>query len=169
MDDIKTKVIHSSLLKICSQAVNFCLRLGSVMILARLLDPKDFGLVAMATVVVGVFSLFKDAGLSAATIQWDTISHRQMSTLFWLDVLIGLVLSIGLITIAPIVANFYHEPRLTWVMTALAADLLLVGATAQHSALVLWWLLQWPCKAGITGHWLVKCLRFLALMLFAPG
>lgn len=136
MKELKHKVIHGGLSKIGAQVINFALRLGSLMVLSRLLDPKDFGLVAMATVITGIFGLFKDAGLSMATVQCATISHEQMSMLFWINMLVGLVLASVLIAAAPVVADFYHEPRLIWVMTALAADFLFAGAAAQHSALL---------------------------------
>lgn len=136
MKDLKDKVIRGGLAKIGSQAATLALRLGSLVVLARLLDPKDFGLVTMVTAVTGVFRIFKDAGLSTATIQRDTISHEQMSTLFWINMLLGVVLAFLLITIAPVIVAFYHEPRLFWVTVALAADFIFTGATAQHSALL---------------------------------
>jgi O-antigen/teichoic acid export membrane protein len=136
MKDLKDRVVRGGLAKICAQAANLALRLGSIMVLARLLDPKDFGLVAMVTAITGVFSLFKDAGLSMATVQRSTITDEQMSTLFWINMLVGVVLAFLLIAIAPVVAAFYHEPRLLWVTMALAADFFFTGATAQHSALL---------------------------------
>ena len=58
------------------------------MILARLLEPRDFGLVGMVTAVIGVLNLFKDFGLSTATVQSATISEEQFrrysgSTFWW--------------------------------------------------------------------------------------
>src|SRR6476620_11241204 len=85
MDDLKERTLRGAVAKVCAQAAAFVLRIGSLMILARLLDPKDFGLVAMVTVVTGVFNLFKDAGLSAATVQQATITDDQVSTLFWVN------------------------------------------------------------------------------------
>jgi PST family polysaccharide transporter len=136
MKDLKDKVVRGGLSKIFAQVISFALRLGSLMILSRLLEPKDFGLVAMVTVITGFFSLFKDAGLSMATVQCTTVSHEQMSILFWINMLVGLVLASLLVIIAPVIANFYHEPRLIWVTTALAADFIFTGASAQHSALL---------------------------------
>lgn len=136
MKDLKGRAIRGGFAKACAQSANFTLRVGSLMVLARLLDPKDFGLVAMVTAVTGVFSLFKDAGLSMATIQRATITTDQSSTLFWVNMLVGAILASLLIAIAPVLVAFYHEPRLYWVVVALAADFLFTGATAQHSALL---------------------------------
>lgn len=136
MKGLKNKVIRGGFAKIGSQGVSFILRIGSLMVLARLLNPKDFGLVAMVTAITGIFSLFKDAGLSMATIQRSNISNEQMSTLFWVNMLIGALLAALLIVTAPNLATFYHEPRLLLVTEILAIPFLLSGATAQHSALL---------------------------------
>jgi O-antigen/teichoic acid export membrane protein len=136
MKDLKEQVLLGGFAKVGSQTAYLVLRLGSLMILARILDPKDFGLVAMVTSITGVFSLFKDAGLSMATVQRSTISNEQMSTLFWINVLVGVSLALILVGIAPLIVTFYHEPRLFWVTVALGADFIFTGATAQHSALL---------------------------------
>ena len=68
MNDLKKRAIRGGLAKLCGQSANFALRLAYLMIMARLLDPKEFGLVAMVTVVTGFYGLFTSAGLSAATI-----------------------------------------------------------------------------------------------------
>ena len=59
------------------------------MVLARLLGPKEFGLVGMVTAFTGVLGLFRDFGLSSAAIQRTTVTDEQISTLFWINVLVG--------------------------------------------------------------------------------
>ena len=76
--DFKTRTIRSGAAKACSQAATFALRVGSLMVLGRLLDPKDFGLVGMVTAVIGVFDLFKDFGLSTATVQRANVTREQV-------------------------------------------------------------------------------------------
>ena len=140
MEDLKNglkgKAIRGGLAKICAQGANFLFRIGTLMIFARLLAPEDFGIVGMVTVVTGVLSLFKDFGLSTATIQRVTISDEQTSTLFWLNLLVGGILWLLSSAIAPILVAFYHEPRLLWVTVALAAGFLFNAAGVQHSALL---------------------------------
>ena len=72
MRDLKERTIRGGVAKLCAQAVNFVLRLGSLMIIARLLEPQDFGLVGMVTAFTGVLSLFKDFGLSSAAVQRES-------------------------------------------------------------------------------------------------
>jgi O-antigen/teichoic acid export membrane protein len=136
MKDLKERTLRGGIAKLCAQGANFFLRVGSLMVLARLLDPKDFGLVGMVTAVTGVFSLFKDAGLSMATVQRATITNEQVSTLFWINMLVGAILGLLSLVIAPILASFYHEPRLFWVTAALATGFLFNAAGVQHSALL---------------------------------
>src|ERR1700746_3548687 len=112
MKDLKERAIRGSLAKVCAQGANYILRIGSLMVLARLLNPKDFGLVGMVTAVTGVLNLFKDFGLSTAAVQRTTITDEQISTLFWINMLVGAILGLLSLAIAPILVVFYHEPRL---------------------------------------------------------
>src|ERR1700704_530687 len=107
--DLKGQTARAALVSTVSQGANFILRMGSMMVLARLLVPADFGLVGMATACTGFLELFRDAGLSQATIQRASISHEQTSTLFWINVVAGAILAASCAAIAPILAAFYHE------------------------------------------------------------
>ena len=106
------------------------------MILARLLDPADFGLVGMVTAFTGVLNLFRDFGLSSAAVQRTNVTDEQFSTLFWINVLVGLVLGIVAVIMAPAMVSFYHEPRLFRVTLVLALGFLFNAAGVQHTALL---------------------------------
>ena len=136
MKDLKRRAIRGGVAKICSQGANFLVRIGSLMILARLLDPKDFGLVGMVTAVTGVFSVFRDFGLSAAAVQRTTVTEEQASTLFWINLLVGAVLGLLSLAMAPFVVSFYREPRLFGVTAALSTGFLFNAAGVQHSAIL---------------------------------
>jgi O-antigen/teichoic acid export membrane protein len=136
MEDLKAKTIRGGLARICAQGANFILRVGSLMVLARLLAPKDFGLVGMVTAFTGVLVLFRDFGLSAAAVQRTTVTAEQSSTLFWINMLLGAGLGVVALAIAPAIAAFYHEPQLFGVTVALAAGFVFNAAGTQHSALL---------------------------------
>src|ERR1700747_1290325 len=87
--DFKGRTARGAFASIFGQGTNFVLRMGSMMILARLLSPRDFGLVGMATAVTGFLILFQDAGLSTAAVQSPSISRAQISTLFWINLTVG--------------------------------------------------------------------------------
>jgi O-antigen/teichoic acid export membrane protein len=136
MKDLKERAIRGSLAKVCAQGANYILRIGSLMVMARLLNPKDFGLVGMVTAFTGVLNLLRDFGLSAATVQQVDVTDRQMSTLFWINILFGVMLGLLATAMAPVAVVFYHEPRLFWVTTALGTGFIFNAAGVQHSALL---------------------------------
>ena len=136
MKDLKERAVRGGLARLCGQAVNLVLRLGFMVIMARLLDPEDFGLVAMVTVVTGVYEIFTTAGLSSATIQKATVTDEQLSTLFWINILVGTILCLLCVATAPVLASFYHEPRLFWVTVTMGVGFILSAGGVQHSALL---------------------------------
>jgi O-antigen/teichoic acid export membrane protein len=136
MQGLKEKTIRGGLARICAQGINFLLRMGSLMVLARLLDPRDFGLVGMVTAFTGVLTLFRDFGLSSAAIQRKTVTEEQISTLFWINILVGALLALVAVALAPVVATFYHEPRLFGITAILALGFLFNAAGVQHSVLL---------------------------------
>jgi len=136
MADLKYKVAHGAFFKMGAQATFALLRVGSLMALARLLSPRDFGLVGMVTVVTGIFGLFQDAGLSLVTVQRPHITKEQISTLFWVNIFVGGMLSLALLLSARLIASFYREPRLVSIAAVLAIGFLINAAGVQHAALL---------------------------------
>ena len=136
MEDLKGKTIRGGVARLFAQGTNFFLRLGSLMILARLLSPGDFGLVGMVTAFTGVLTLFRDFGLSAAAVQRASVTEEQLSTLFWINLVVGVVLGLLAVGCAPAIAAFYHEPRLIAVTAVLALGLFFNAAGVQHSAIL---------------------------------
>lgn len=130
------RTARGGVLTIASQALKFFTGIVAAVILARLLTPHDYGLIGMVAVVTGFVSIFKDMGLSIATVQRAEISNDQIGTLFWVN--FGLSFGVMLLTaaIAPGVAWFYGEPRLTLITIALASGFLFGGLTVQHEALL---------------------------------
>jgi PST family polysaccharide transporter len=111
--------------------------LASVAVLARILTPGDFGIVAMAAAVTSLFAMFKDAGLAIVTVQKATVSHVQVSNLFWINVSLGVLVAIVSAALSPIAAWFYHDTRLSGIVIALSLTFVLAGFTVQHEALLI--------------------------------
>ncbi len=135
-ENLGTRSARGGLVTLGSQGVKFALTLGSTAVLARLLTPGDFGLVAMVAAIVGFATLFKDLGLSMATIQREKINHSQISTLFWINVAVSALLSVLVAAAAPLVAWLYGDDRLIAITIALGATFLFGGLTSQHLALL---------------------------------
>src|SRR6516164_4811502 len=136
MQDLKEKTIRGGVARLCAQVATLLLRVGAIALLARLLSPKDFGLVGMVTAFTGVLAWFRDFGLSSAAIQRTIVTEDQISTLFWINILFGALLAVVAIAMAPAIAAFYGDPRLFGVTTVLALGFLFNGAGVQHSALL---------------------------------
>lgn len=135
-DALKRRAVSNGLASAISHFLQFFLNLLGIALLARLLRPEDFGLVAMVTVVMGFLRVFNEAGLATATIQRDGITHAQVSNLFWANIGLGLLSSLALAGLSPAVAWFYQQPAVTGVCLALACAPLLSTAAVQHRALL---------------------------------
>jgi O-antigen/teichoic acid export membrane protein len=136
MQDLKEKAIRGGLARLLAQGTNLAIRMGSLMVLARLLGPKDFGLVGMVTAFTEALTMFRDFGLSSAAVQHPTVSQEQHSALFWLNLLLGTVLMLTAAAMAPVIVAFYHQPKLLPVVLVLAVGYLFHGLGAQHVALL---------------------------------
>jgi len=134
--DLNGHTVRGGIKTFGAQVFGFLLNVASVAILARLLSPHDYGLVAMVTAVTGLLGMFKDAGLSMATVQQDTVTHEQVSTLFWVNVGLSLVLMLLVAALSPLIAAFYHEPKLQPITLAIAAMFIFDGLAVQHQALL---------------------------------
>jgi O-antigen/teichoic acid export membrane protein len=134
--DLVKKSVRSGMVTMTARGVEFVLQLAGIMVLARLLTPNDYGLIGMVVVVISFAGMFKDAGLSMATVQKETISREQISTLFWLNVLISLFLGLCILAGSPLVARFYGRSELTTVTAALSLSFIISGLTIQHQALL---------------------------------
>jgi PST family polysaccharide transporter len=96
----------------------------ATVVLARLLDPGDFGLIAMVMAIVGVADLIRDFGLTGAIIQAKEIGARLWSSLLWLSVALGVAFTIIVAALAPLIARLYSEDRLVVLTLAIAPTLL---------------------------------------------
>lgn len=134
--DLKAKTLRSGVLTLLTQVVRFSCQTLSTLVLARLLTPEDFGLVAMATVVTGLFMVIKDVGLNQATIQRPDITHGQVTNLFWINVGIGVAMGMFLIASGPVLAWIYGQPKVTPIMLALGAVACIGGLSVQHQSLM---------------------------------
>jgi O-antigen/teichoic acid export membrane protein len=118
------------------EAGTFALKLGMTVVLARMLTPADFGLVAMVTAATGIIGVFKTMGLFMATVQRAEINHQQVSSLFWINFAGCVLLSVLMAALSPALAWLYGEPRLVGITCCLSTVFILDGLTVQHQALL---------------------------------
>ena len=119
-----------------AQGMKFVLSTGATVVLARLLTPQDYGLIGMMAVVVGFVSMFKDLGLATATIQREQLVDTQVSTLFWVNTLLSVAVTVVTASLAPLVAWLYGESRLTAITAVYSVGFIFGGLAVQHEALL---------------------------------
>ncbi len=117
-----------------TQIVRFLLLILALVVLARLLSPEDFGIVAMVTSIIGIAEIIRDFGLASAAVQAKTLSDGERTNLFWANVGIGTACAVAAILSIPLIVWLYDEPRLQAIILALAGVFVLNGATTQFQA-----------------------------------
>lgn len=128
------RAVRGAAVTMTGQAVKIVIQILSVVILARLLAPQDYGLLAMVTAVIGVTDIFRDFGLSAAAIQAPELARKEQYNLFWLNTALGAVLGVIAWLASPLLAAFYNRPELIPITQAMALTFLLNGMATQYRA-----------------------------------
>ena len=105
-------------------------------ILARLLSPQEFGLIGMIIVFTGFANLFGDLGLSAALIQKLDIEQRHLSSVFWVNIAAGIILTGIVVAAAPLIATFYNEPALRVLTMVIALNFFIGSFNVVQNALL---------------------------------
>jgi O-antigen/teichoic acid export membrane protein len=134
--DLGRKTARGGIVTMSGQGIRFVLRLGSTMVLARLLTPDDFGLIGMVMIVVNFLDMLKEFGLSQATIQRSSITRGEVSNLFWVNLAVSSFLALFVTLCAPLVASFYGRSELTSLTICLGLFMVLQGVGLQHRALI---------------------------------
>jgi O-antigen/teichoic acid export membrane protein len=121
---------------VLSQSTGFVVQMIATVVLARLLTPADFGLVAMVTTFSLLLMNCGLNGFTEAVIQRDTIDHGLLTNLFWINAGAGLLLTIAFAAAGPLLARFYGDPRVAHVAVALSVTILITTLSVQHLALL---------------------------------
>ncbi len=131
------RAARGGMVTLSAQVFKFVFSTAATIVLARLLTPQDYGLIGMVVIITNFVGMFQYLGLSTATVRWSELNHKQVSTLFWIN--LGLSTAIALLTLAsaPVAAWFYKEPRLIWITAGYAVSILVTGLYIQHEAILM--------------------------------
>lgn len=119
-----------------SQATKVIFSMISTIVVARLLSPEDYGIVAMTAPVTGFLLIFQTFGLNHAVIQRREVSAEELSTLFWFNIIVSVGIALILLSISPIVGTFFGDARAGHVTAAASVTVILSGLGLQHAALL---------------------------------
>ncbi|MDH3242541.1 MAG: oligosaccharide flippase family protein, partial [Alphaproteobacteria bacterium] len=134
--DLKRLSVRGGAISLAAQGVLFLLQMISLIVLARLLAPGDFGLLAIAAFVTGFLAVFGDLGLGNAIIQRRDLNDDQLSSLFWINLAACFLLAVAAAALSPLVARLFGQTALMPIILALALTYPLAGATVQHRAVL---------------------------------
>ena len=134
--DLGRRALRGGIVSVAMQYGNGALQILAAIVLARLLTPADFGLVAIITVLTSFAPLLIDFGLGDATTQRSRITRSQISSLFWLATAIGLAVAVVLAACSPLIAAVYRQPVLQPIALSTAITFVLWGLSNQHLALL---------------------------------
>jgi PST family polysaccharide transporter len=134
--DIKRRAVKGSAATILSQSLSFLIQVAGTMVLARILSPADFGLVAMVTTFSLLFQNFGMSGFTEAIIHADDLRQEQLSVLFWINAALCVLLTLLFAAAGPALAWFYREPRLALAAAAISLSIVSSGLSTFHLALL---------------------------------
>ena len=140
--ELRRKAVRGAGAAIAGQTSNFVVSMGSVVVLARLLTPADFGIVTMVTTVGLLFRSFGLNGFTELIVQRDELTHSMASNFFWVNLAIGTLLSLLFAGSGPLLAQFYHNAA--------------VAHVAEWSSLTIWF----GCFGWIHLGLLQRAMRF---------
>lgn len=130
-------VISNARWILLSQGIRTGIQLVGLVVMSRLLPPSEYGLMAMAWVVISFAYMLRDMGTGAAVIQKEKLNEEATNTVFWLNVALGLGLALVLIGGSSLISsNFFRTPALTPVLCLLALVFPVTSSGAVHQALL---------------------------------
>jgi PST family polysaccharide transporter len=134
--DFGKRSLRGGIISIGSRIINALVQVASVVVLARLLSPEDYGLVSMVNAILGIAPLLIDLGTRDAVIQQRQITAEEVSTLFWITLAFGCGFAVIGTASGPLIAHFYGEPRLAMVAFVSSISFVALALSYQHQALL---------------------------------
>lgn len=135
MSQLRNKAISSLSWQGLSQFIRIVFRFIIGIILARLLTPQDFGIVGMVTIITGYARIVSNFGLGAALIQVQETDEVQLSSVFWLNLALGISMTAAFILCAPLISQFYGEIQLIPIVFVIAFSFTIDTACTLHKVL----------------------------------
>jgi len=134
--ELRINAVHGVKWSAISQCGRMISQWITLIILARILSPSDFGLVGMAMVVVGFMNIFRDMGMSSAIIQKQVLSEKVLSSIFWVNFMIGILLMSLVFFAAPLGGLLYKDPQVVPVLQMLSISFFISAFSLVHQALL---------------------------------
>jgi len=135
-DHVRRLAVRGAGATLASSALGLVIQIASTMVLARLLAPRDFGLMTMVTTFSLLLANFGLNGFTEAILQADDINERLVSNLFWINLGVGLLLTIGFAASGSLLGWFYKDPHVARIAVGVSATIFITSISVQHLALL---------------------------------
>ena len=136
MGSLRNRALRGVKWATLQQGLNHVISVTVFVILARLLDPKDFGLVAFASVSSGCAGPFVTQGLGAAIVQREQLEELHLDAAFWFNLAVGAFLCVAVVFFAPAIADLMEQPDAKPVIEWLAVGLLVLSLSGVQGAVL---------------------------------
>ena len=136
VSELRRLAVRGAGATLLSSSFSLGIQVFATVVLARILTPSDFGLVAMVTTFSLLLVNFGLNGFTEAILQWDELNHFLASNLFWINIGAGLVLTIAFAAAGSLMARFYGDPRVAEVAIGVSWTILITSASVLHIALL---------------------------------
>jgi len=134
--ELRRLAVRSAGVTVLSQAVVFVVQMVATVVLARLLTPTDFGVVTMVTTFSLLLTSFGQNGYTEAVLQREKMDHSLASNLFWINLGVGLVMTVGFAGAGTLLAKFYGDPRVANVAIGMSLSIFISSTSVVHLALL---------------------------------
>lgn len=136
IEEAKRRARSGPLLLLARRAFGIAVTFASTVTVARLIDPREYGLANMSVVLLAFAQVFREFGLTNAILRKGVIDPAEMSFLFWFNAATTIALAMIIAAVAPFVAQFYHEPVVEYVIYLSLVGFVIGGLSLQHRALM---------------------------------
>lgn len=135
-ENIGTRAIKGAKWVTLSSGVSKCFQLIVTIVLARLLTPQDFGLIALASIAISVITLFQNLGMTHALIQRRDRTEEAANIVFFTGLLLGITLYTFLFFFAPSIATFFENEKVTPVLRVMSLSFIILSFGSVQNALL---------------------------------
>lgn len=134
MDSLKEKTAKGLFWGAMNNTVQQLLGFAFGIVTLRLLSPQDNGMMAIIAVFSQVATVLQDSGFRSALVNIKEPSHRDYNAVFWFNIIVAVIMYFVLFFTAPLIADYYHTPELTWFSRYAFLSIILAGFNTAQSA-----------------------------------
>ena len=136
-ENLKSKALSGSIWSLIETFSTQIVQFIVGVILARLLGPKDYGLIALTGIFTSISAAITDAGFEKTLVQKKDLTPLQITTIFYINILLGLLITLIFIGLAPFIAAFFNEPKLTLILQVVSSGILITAFGQTQQALLI--------------------------------